>query len=179
MNLSPSKLGNCECGCGRKTNPAPENRPKAGWIKGEPVRFISGHNNVRNTYKIIESGCWQWQGKRGSYGKAWVMGKTVGAHRHIYEKIKGAIPKGMHLDHLCRNTMCVNPEHLEIVTVAENTRRGLLPKLTIDIVLKIKAAIATAKRGDFCRIAERFGVSPAHISQIKSGRHWKDVMEAS
>ncbi len=43
----------------------------------------------------------------------------------MYEQLVGPIPPGLHLDHLCRNTSCVNPDHLEPVTVAENVLRGV------------------------------------------------------
>lgn len=46
------------------------------------------------------------------------------AHRFSYELLRGPIPKGMTLDHRCRNTLCVNPWHLEIVTHRENVLRG-------------------------------------------------------
>mgnify|MGYP001593407743 CR=1 FL=1 len=169
--------GYCCCGCGGKTALARENTPKMGWVKGQPVKFISGHNAKRNTYTVNENGCWIWNGKPAStgYGKTWVKGKTVNAHRYMFEKTKGQIPAGFQLDHLCRIPLCVNPSHLEIVTPAENTRRGLLPKLTRDIVVQIKARLLTAERGDQVKIAHDFGISDQHVSQIKSGRHWKDV----
>jgi len=49
------------------------------------------------------------------------------AHRAVYEALVGPIPKGLSLDHLCRNRACVNPEHLEPVSLVENVMRGVSP----------------------------------------------------
>ena len=70
--------------------------------------------------------CWEWQwGKNHKgYGRIWVEGKNRIAHRVMYELHVGPIPEGLVIDHLCCNKACVNPGHLEVVTVAENNRRG-------------------------------------------------------
>jgi len=65
--------------------------------------------------------CWNWTAskKRKGYGQ---FNETL-AHRWSYEHYKGPIPTGLQIDHLCKNTSCVNPEHLEAVTLEENIRR--------------------------------------------------------
>src|SRR5262245_55497325 len=79
--------------------------------------------------RIAVSGCWEWQGWRDhrGYGKATAVGRRGKdwAHRVAYQLFTGPIPDGLTLDHLCRNTGCVNPEHLEPVSLAENIRRAL------------------------------------------------------
>lgn len=79
--------------------------------------------------------CWIWTRARNvsGYGRMRVGAgadrRFVQAHRASYEAFVGPIPAGMQLDHLCRNRPCVNPEHLEPVSGAENTRRaGSSPK---------------------------------------------------
>ena len=71
------------------------------------------------------TGCWHWiGGRRGNYGEFWFNRKNVLPHRWSYEYFVGLIPEGLELDHLCRNTSCVNPRHLEPVTRQENVRRS-------------------------------------------------------
>lgn len=78
-------------------------------------------------YAVAESGCWEWQGANNSngYGVFWDydLGRNDGAHRASYRLFVGPIPDGLEIDHLCENTLCVNPAHLEPVTQEENKRR--------------------------------------------------------
>lgn len=68
--------------------------------------------------------CWNWTGGTSTvYGLFWFDNRMVRAHRWVYEHLVGPIPDGMQLDHLCRNTKCVNPDHLEPVTQQENIAR--------------------------------------------------------
>jgi hypothetical protein len=77
------------------------------------------------------SGCWLWMGSVGRDGYGVVRtggrsGKCQGAHRVAYELFKGPILDGMVLDHLCRVRCCINPDHLQAVTLRENIRRGMV-----------------------------------------------------
>jgi hypothetical protein len=74
------------------------------------------------------TGCWVWQGARTDegYGSLGIHDttRTVRVHRWMYEQLVGPIPRGLVIDHLCRNRACANPRHLEPVTRRINTLRG-------------------------------------------------------
>lgn len=72
--------------------------------------------------------CWRWVGSLNNqgYGQFWFGGKVGLAHRFSYEYHVAPIPEGLVIDHLCRNSWCVNPfGHLDPVPMIVNTRRGL------------------------------------------------------
>lgn len=72
-------------------------------------------------------GCWNWTGARHPEGYGRFMktrGVLVLAHRFAYELTIGPIADDLTIDHLCRNTSCVRPDHLEPVSRAENALRA-------------------------------------------------------
>ena len=74
-------------------------------------------------------GCWIWNGAKNplGYGKLYVDGRWLQAHRVAYELVYGPIPEGADLDHRCRVPSCVRPSHLQPVTHRENILRGEAP----------------------------------------------------
>lgn len=76
------------------------------------------------------TGCWLWTaGTQRGYGRVQLPGtRTVRkAHNVVYSLLRGGVPEGLILDHLCRVRCCVNPEHLEPVLQVVNTMRGESP----------------------------------------------------
>jgi len=98
--------------------------PKIGFRGSETFRFWS-------RVKILDNGCWEWQGGKNKDGYGTfsleavngVRGRKL-AHVYAYEKSIGPFPHGLISDHLCRNHACVNPLHIEPVTLGENVLRG-------------------------------------------------------
>jgi hypothetical protein len=93
--------------------------------------FTASHGDARlppnfwSKVEIAETGCWTWTGARSvGYGHFAIKRRTNLAHRVAYEALVGPIGDGLTIDHLCRNPACVNPAHLEPVTMGENMRRS-------------------------------------------------------
>ena len=69
--------------------------------------------------------CWMWTGAshKNTAGVVYGYFQGEGAHRFAYKLVR-PIPEGFQVDHLCLNTMCVRPTHLEAVTHMENLKRS-------------------------------------------------------
>lgn len=97
---------------------------------GDPLarqRLRGETPEVRFWSRVDASGpCWLWTGfTHDGYGSFTVTrGDTRRAHRYAWETLVGPVPAGLVIDHLCRVRNCVNPDHMETVSVWENTRRG-------------------------------------------------------
>jgi len=62
-------------------------------------------------------------GRGGGYPRMSLDGQTVAVHIVSYVNTNGYVPGKKQIDHLCNNRMCVNPDHLEMVTHKTNQRR--------------------------------------------------------
>lgn len=176
-NEGPNPSGLCQCGCGQPTSLAKATRPSRGDVKGQPVRFRPSHHNRRyhpTAYIVDDNGCWVWQGvaSAGGYAQLRINGGVEYVHRWSYRQHKGEIPAGMEVDHLCRNRLCMNPDHLEAVMPVTNVRRSRATKLTPEQVREIRALSDTLSNRE---IAARFGVHRITIHDIIQGRSWRDV----
>jgi hypothetical protein len=89
-------------------------------------------DSVTTNYSVDENGCWIWQrAKHPEKGYGMVNARSYGtpwAHRWMWIEANGPIPDGLELDHVCRVRACVNPEHMRLVTHAQNMQnRASLP----------------------------------------------------
>lgn len=96
---------------------------------GEPITLDWIRSNCRVEVTAVPmTECWTWLGalKFDGYGRVRSTGRGPMrlSHRMAYAISHGAIPDGMHLDHICRNRACCNPTHLEPATASENIHRG-------------------------------------------------------
>lgn len=80
---------------------------------------------------VRQGDCWKWSGAKTppGYGKLWVNGRCIYAHRLSYVIFKGTINNGREIDHLCKNKSCINPDHLEVVAHIVNLERAMVPTI--------------------------------------------------
>lgn len=127
------------------------------------------------------SGCWIWLGEHRAdgYGESWAFGRREAAHRASFRIFHGPIPSDLMVRHKCDTRCCVNPDHLELGTQADNVRdcveRGRKArgpksgraKLTDADVLYIRSSPLSQRA-----IAKELGVTQAQVSNIRARKQW-------
>jgi hypothetical protein len=137
--------------------------------------------------------CWLWTGStRRGYGSISFVGHhggRISTHRFAFEQANGPIPDGLVVRHKCDVRLCCNPAHLELGTTADNNRDMLLrgrqargsrhgnARLTEAQVADIRASLDAGEKQTV--LADRYGVSQAHISLIHRGAAWRDAPTAT
>lgn len=122
------------------------------------------------------------------YPRVYEEKRRIGLHRHIYQECFGEIPEDMVVRHKCDNRMCINPEHLEIGTIADNNNDKMIrgrhkyishkgekhwkSKLTKEQILEIRKDNRMHKD-----IAKDYNVARQTITNIKNNITWKNLKE--
>lgn len=151
-------------------------------------RILTSRERFDDGYIIdLQSGCWNWirslAGSSG-YGQMYYNGQDRRAHRVAWILFRGPIPAGLYVLHHCDNPRCVNPDHLFLGTIADNTadmmakgrdnpRRGERSphhKLTEEDVREIRSSSLSG-----AAMARKFQMGEAEISRIRRGVRWKHV----
>ncbi|TXH57987.1 MAG: HNH endonuclease [Desulfurellales bacterium] len=196
--------GDCQCGCGNKTNNARDTYTAKGWQKGKPVRYVLDHRKRQSPYATIEEAfwshcspgqpdeCWEWQGTldQDGYGKFTHVKKVrYSAHRFSWELHNGKpVPNGMAVCHNCPggdNPRCVNPSHLWLGTNRENiadkvTKNRQAKGETNGRALLTKEDVVKirelhSQKVRLDEIANLFRVSNPTIQKIVYRKNWKHL----
>ena len=158
-----------------------------------PVYITETNNtNAERFWSRVEKTdqCWVWSGfvSEKGYGKfgLYPPRKSVRAHRYSWELHFGKIPAGMLVCHRCDNRKCVRPDHLFLGTPKDNMvdmsqkKRNItgskhnFARLTQDQVKEIRELYRPfSKELNGRKLAQRFGISQQHVSQIITNKNWK------
>jgi hypothetical protein len=165
-------------------------------------KFGTPLERLKEKFDVAENGCWMWKAANvpKGYGVMYFNGRQQYAHRISYQIHVGAIPDGLFVLHRCDTPACVNPEHLFLGTLADNTAdmmakgrsKGGAPSGDRNPMRIHKALLSGEKNGSSkltmeqveeirrlykagvvqTKLAVQFGVNQPHISRIVRGESW-------
>lgn len=138
-----------------------------------------------------QNACWRWTGATNNKGYG-VMNRATGstlAHRIAFELANAPIPAGQVVRHRCDTPICVNPAHLELGTMKDNTadmvargraRHGCVSGSKNSAAKLVERDVGLIKLLLDCgvkniSVAKLFGVSDTKIAHIKHGKSWRHV----
>lgn len=157
----------CKCGCGLLARP------------GGRGEYALGHKPPRTWFRIDErTGCHIWlraTGGDGRYGAKRWKGQTLPAHVFYWQREHGPVPDDAEVNHLCRNTLCVNVEHLELVTHQVNVQRGDRAKLSLKAVEEIRRLYRPRSPKIMKLLTTTFNISRYTIWDIVKRRTWANI----
>lgn len=183
-------MSECECGCGQDAGTFRE--WSHGHRKGEPRRFVSGHNTTVPAIRVEDrevavepGGCWKVpvRADRKGYVSTRSHGRFVRMHKLFYEHAHGPVPEGMSLDHICHDPKvcaggnscphraCVNPDHMAVVEPVDNTRRRSSSRLSMEEAREIRSRLQSETA---ISLARQYNVFIQTISQIKHDRIYRE-----
>jgi hypothetical protein len=131
--------------------------------------------------------CWEWLAgtDKDGYGKFWINGETLRAHRVVFTMMFGKVPNGLCVCHVCDNPGCVNPAHLWAGTTNDNNvdkgeknrapfginhGRHKLPVEKVRRIMELKA-----KGIGPSEIGRQVGLSVGHVSNVYYGKTWNRI----
>lgn len=163
----------CLCGCGRPAPIAPCSNRRRGMVKGEPMRYVAGHQRrgAPHEYTVEDRGyttpCWVWAWyiNPDGYPRKSVNGTLTRAHRWYYEQRHGPLgSSSIDVHHMCEVRACVNPDHLRALPEADHIRlhHGKVDRAEVRARFIPRVVTATM-------LADEYGVSLGCIRKILYG----------
>lgn len=160
------------------------------WLKGDGLYEVGSRSIKRTLEEKIEAstirkdGCWDWAGKLDKHGYPviWRYDGTQLVHRIRWEILHGELSPNTILDHICRNLLCTNPEHLRPVTRKQNSENrsgasrnnkstGVLGVSYIKSKGKYRACVRSMGKTLYCKEFRTLGEAEAAVIEARN-RHF-------